>query len=255
MLAPLADKPSKRSLIWIMIPATFEAIFVINRRLEDRAIMQNAKSALVRVWDPLVRVGHWTIVVGFFVAYFTEDDLLGLHAWAGYLVGGVIVLRVVWGFIGPRHARFADFIYRPRTVVSYVRDLLGFRARRYIGHSPAGGAMIVALLVMLAATVYSGLMVYALEDKRGPLAPFVRQAPVQAIPTALADDDNDKNGEEANDDEDRSEFWEELHEALSNATLVLVFLHIGGVLFASVAHRENLVRAMITGDKRAEPEA
>jgi len=217
--------------------------------------MQNAKTALIRVWDPLVRIGHWTIVVGFFVAYFTEDDLLRLHAWAGYLVGGVIVLRVLWGLIGTRHARFADFIYRPRTVISYFRDLLAFRARRYVGHSPAGGAMILVLLVMLAATVYSGLMVYALENNRGPLASFASQAPVQAVPAALADDDGDENGDEAEDGEDRSEFWEELHEVLSNVTLALVFLHIGGVLLASIAHRENLVRAMITGDKRAEPEA
>jgi len=222
--------------------------------------MQNAKTALTRVWDPLVRIGHWTIVVGFFVAYFTEDDLLSLHAWAGYLVGGVVVLRVVWGIIGTRHARFADFIYRPRTVISYFRDLLAFRARRYIGHSPAGGAMIIVLLVMLAATVYSGLMVYALENNRGPLAAFAWHAPVQAIPAALADDDgadddNDKNGDEAEDDEDRGEFWEELHEVLSNITLALVFLHIGGVVFVSFAHRENLVRSMITGDKRPEPEA
>ncbi len=207
--------------------------------------------AMIRVWDPLIRIGHWTIVVGFFVAYFTEDDLLRLHAWAGYLVGGVVVLRVVWGLIGTRHARFTDFIYRPGTVISYVRDLFAFRARRYIGHSPAGGAMILALLVMLAATVYSGLMVYALENNRGPLASFASQA----VPAAMADDDNGKNGDEAEDGEDRDEFWEELHEVLSDVTLALVFLHIGGVLFTSIAHRENLVRAMITGDKRPEPEA
>ncbi len=215
--------------------------------------MQNAKTALIRVWDPLVRIGHWTIVVGFFVAYFTEDDLLGLHAWAGYLVGGVVVLRVVWGFIGPRHARFSDFVYRPGAVISYFRDLVAFRARRYIGHSPAGGAMAVVLLVMLAATVYSGLMAYALEDNRGPLAPYVWQTPVQAVSAALVDEH--KNGDTARKGEGRGDYWEDLHEAISNATLILVFLHIGGVLIASIAHRENLVRAMITGDKRPEPEA
>ena len=212
--------------------------------------MQKAKEGYLRVWDPLVRIGHWTIVAGFFVAYFTDDDLLRLHAWAGYLVGGVIVLRIVWGFIGTPHARFADFVYRPRTVVRYAIDLVAFRARRYIGHSPAGGVMIVALLAMLAATVYSGLMAYALEDNRGPLAPFVGQASGQAIPAARADDDADENGDEDEDGEASGDFWEDLHETLSNATLILVFFHIGGVLLASVAHRENLIRAMITGDKR-----
>ncbi len=209
--------------------------------------------AMIRVWDPLVRIGHWVVVAGFFVAYFTEDDLLLLHAWAGYLVGGVVVLRVVWGFVGTRHARFADFVYRPRTVVSYFLDMLAFRARRYLGHSPAGGAMAVVLLLMLAATVFSGLMAYAVEENRGPLAPYVAQTTVQLVPPARADDDGDEDSREANGGEKRSEIWEDLHEVLSNITLVFIFLHIGGVALASFAHRENLVRAMITGDKRAEP--
>lgn len=192
-------------------------------------------------------------MAGFFVAYFTDDDLMRLHAWAGYLVGGVVVLRVAWGFVGTRHARFADFVYRPLTVARYILDLLTLRARRYIGHSPAGGAMAVVLLIMLGATVYSGLMVYALEENRGPLAPFIGVAAGPAIPVALADDDADENGDEAENGDDGDDFWEELHEALSNATLILVFLHIGGVLFTSIVHRENLIRAMITGDKRPDP--
>ncbi|HEY5597490.1 MAG TPA: cytochrome b/b6 domain-containing protein [Kiloniellales bacterium] len=221
--------------------------------------MQSTKTALIRVWDPLVRIGHWSVVAGFFVAYFTEDDLLRLHAWAGYLVGAVVALRIVWGFVGTRHARFADFIYRPRTVISYARDLFAFRARRYLGHSPAGGAVIVAVLVMLAATVYSGLVAYALEENRGPLAPYVWQTPAQAVPAAAADDKGDDdlgddNGDKATGGEARSESWKELHEALSDATLILILFHIGGVAWASYAHRENLVRSMITGDKRPNAE-
>ena len=114
-------------------------------------------AATVKVWDPFVRIFHWGLVAGFTVAYVTEDDLLTPHIWAGYLVGALIALRLPWGLIGPRHARFSDFVYRPRNVAAYLGDMLGFRARRCLGHSPAGGAMIVALLVVVAATVITGI--------------------------------------------------------------------------------------------------
>ena len=84
----------------------------------------------VRVWDPLVRWFHWTLVLAFFVAYLTGDDLLTLHVWAGYLVGGIIVLRIVWGIVGTKHARFTDFVFAPLTVWRYLLDLLRFRAKR-----------------------------------------------------------------------------------------------------------------------------
>src|SRR5512146_1305381 len=118
------------------------------------------KSAEVYVWDPFVRLFHWTVVLGFAIAYVTEDDLLPIHVWAGYIVGILVLARVIWGFIGPNHARFSDFVYGPGATLSYLRDLIAIRARRYLGHSPAGGAMIVLLLLLLAATVVTGLMVY-----------------------------------------------------------------------------------------------
>jgi cytochrome b len=192
--------------------------------------MASERSGQVRVWDAFVRVAHWLLVAGFFLAYFTEDDLLTAHVWAGYLVGVIVLLRVVWGFVGPEYARFSSFVCGPGKAVGYLVGLLRRRAARYLGHSPAGGAMVILLLICLAATVWSGLTVYAYDQGAGPLARIFAQGGAE------------------------EEFWEELHELLANFTLVLVGLHIAGVALASFAHRENLVRAMLSGYKRkAEP--
>ena len=203
----------------------------------------------VPVWDRFVRLSHWTIVVGFFVAYLAEEPLT-LHVWAGYAVGVVVVLRILWGFVGPQRARFSDFLYRPAEVVAYARDLLALRGRRHLGHSPAGGAMVVALLLGLLATVGSGLVFYAVDDNAGPLAGFVTSAP-----EIEGDEEDEEEGDqrEAGGSEAAEEFWEEAHEVLANLTLLLIALHVGGVLLASYVHRENLVKAMITGQKRALP--
>jgi cytochrome b len=178
----------------------------------------------IYVWDPFVRLFHWTLVVAFTVAYLTENDLLTVHVWAGYLVGGLIVARVIWGFVGPAHARFSDFVSTPAEALRYVRDLLLLRAERHLGHSPGGGAMVVVLLVLLAATVVTGLVVYGGDQQAGPLAGFFTK--------------------------DTGEAVEGVHEVLANITLALVISHVAAVVFASFAHRENLVRAMLTGYKR-----
>ena len=187
--------------------------------------MRTADQKQIYVWDPFVRLFHWTLVVAFTIAYFTEDDLLRLHVWAGYVVGALIVARLVWGFIGPSRARFSDFIYNPSTTIGYLRDMLLVRAKRYIGHSPGGGAMVVLLLLFLTATVVTGLVVYGGEHQAGPLAGMFSKETGEAI--------------------------EGVHNVLANLTLALVLAHIAAVLLASFAHRENLVRAMITGYKRS----
>jgi cytochrome b len=218
----------------------------------------NGTAPLVRVWDPLVRVGHWVLVIAFFVAYFTEDDLLGVHVWAGYVVGIILVVRLFWGFVGPHYARFSDFVRTPREVFAYLRDLILFRAPRYIGHSPGGGAMVIALLLSLTATVVTGLVLYGQEHRAGPLAPlFASNAPAQAglvINAALADE---KQEGRVREEETKDETLEEVHDFLANLTLALIIAHVLGVLLASTVHRENLIGAMITGRKRAEktPEA
>lgn len=204
-------------------------------------------SSTVRVWDLFVRVAHWTIVAAFFVAYFTEDDALTLHVWAGYAVGVVLILRIVWGFVGPKHARFSDFLYRPGEVIAYVRDLLTLGGRRYVGHSPAGGVMVLALLIGLLLTVGSGLMLYAIEENAGPLAGIVTGGTLS--PEDIEDSDEDRAAGRYGS-EGGEELWEEVHEIMANLMLVLIGLHVAGVLLASYVHRENLVRAMVTGRKR-----
>jgi cytochrome b len=199
------------------------------------------------VWDPLVRFGHWALVAAFAVAYLSAEEEAGgpdpLHVWGGYVVGAIVVLRVVWGFVGSRHARFSDFVRSPIVALGYFIDLLYGRARRYVGHSPAGGAMVIALLVCLAATVVTGLIAYG-EQGKGPLA-------------AVMASDANANGNEAGHralaktgGEQTESAIGELHGLLANITLALVVAHIFGVAVTSVVHKENLVLAMITGRKR-----
>jgi len=178
----------------------------------------------VYVWDRFVRIFHWTLVLGFTIAYLTEDDLLTVHVWAGYAVGVLVVARIVWGFVGTPHARFSDFAYSPRAAFRYVRDLLLFRAERHVGHSPGGGYMVFLLLLFLAATVITGLVVYGGDQQAGPLAGMFTEQTGEAM--------------------------EEVHEVVANITLGLVIAHIAAVLLASFAHRENLIGAMVTGYKR-----
>lgn len=178
----------------------------------------------IRVWDIFVRFFHWALVLGFFVAYLSEDDLLDVHTFAGYSVLLLISLRLVWGFVGTRYARFSDFVKRPAEIKNYLKDIFKFRARRYLGHNPAGGAMIVLMLVSLLLTGMTGMATYAAEEGAGPLVGLIAEGT-------------------------GGELFEEVHEFFANFTLLLVFIHVGGVVLESLLHRENLVRAMFTGKK------
>ncbi|HSG11417.1 MAG TPA: cytochrome b/b6 domain-containing protein [Gammaproteobacteria bacterium] len=203
---------------------------------------------IIRVWDPLVRVFHWSLVVVFIVAWFSGEEESLVHVYAGYVILGLLVFRIVWGLVGPRYSRFSNFLYSPGRTVRYMRSLLSPNPEHYTGHNPAGGWMIMLLLVSLLLSVYTGLEVYGAEGQ-GPLA--AGSPDVEWIATARADSDDEHDGDHDNDAE---EFWEELHEFFANFTLFLVFVHVAGVLVASYVHRENLVRAMITGRKRASEE-
>ncbi|WP_422370665.1 cytochrome b/b6 domain-containing protein [Hoeflea sp.] len=170
--------------------------------------------ATVKVWDPLVRIFHWSLVGLFAFAFLTGDEMKGPHELAGYAIAGLVAFRIAWGLVGSRHARFSSFLYRPSTVAGFLGDTLRMKARRYLGHNPAGGLMVLALLAAIAAISVTGYMMTT------------------------------------------DAFWgvgwvEQVHEASAFGALGLIALHIGGVIVASLEHDENLVRAMITGRKRA----
>ncbi len=208
----------------------------------------NTPRRLVRVWDPFVRIGHWLLAIAFVVAFVTQGEPEVVHTWAGYLIATYVVVRILWGFAGPASARFAAFVTSPTRALRYFSDLLRDRAPRYLGHSPAGGIMVLLLLASLAATTTAGLMLYAVHDHEGPLAglvgggrPAVTAPPVQS----------QADGRPRRERDPREEFWEELHEFFAYLSLTLVIAHLGGVLLASRVHRENLARSMVTGDKEA----
>ncbi|MDO8369660.1 MAG: cytochrome b/b6 domain-containing protein [Candidatus Nitrotoga sp.] len=203
----------------------------------------------IKVWDPLVRIFHWSLVVFFAIAFLTGEEADSLHVYAGYVVIGLVTFRILWGFIGPEHARFKDFVFGPDKVIQYLKSLASGSPQRYVGHNPAGGYMVVLMLATLLIVTFTGLKAYAAEG-HGPLAANVE---ISIISFAKAEEGDRKgNGAVERGKNKGDEYWEEIHEAASNFMLGLIVLHILGVVIYSRLHKENLVKAMITGDKNSE---
>jgi len=188
----------------------------------------NSTTNNIKVWDPLVRIFHWSLVLAFIMAYASEDDFMLVHAYAGYTIITLLLIRLIWGFIGTTHARFSDFVRSPSAALNYLKETVTFKAKRYLGHNPAGGLMIIALLLSLLLTTLTGLGAYGIEGN-GPLAGWFSGM--------------GHFGKEA---------FEEVHEFFANFTLFLVIVHVAGVILGSISHGENLVRAMFTGTKQAD---
>lgn len=197
----------------------------------------------IKVWDPIVRIFHWALVASMIVVWISAEESAALHEAAGYAILGLIAVRVMWGFIGSKHARFSNFIKGPTDTIAYIGDIAKHREKRHIGHNPAGAAMVVALIAMIAATGFTGWL--SEDEARMAMLPPVPQV----IGAAIADDDHDKAHESREHHEDSA--IKEIHEALANLLLILIALHVAGVVLASVRHKESLVKAMITGKKRA----
>ena len=172
------------------------------------------RAGSVRVWDPFVRAFHWFLVAGFAANYFelVREGKLA-HQVIGYVVLGLVAARILWGFFGPRHARFVDYVVHPLAALRYLGQTFAHRGERHLGHNPAGGAMVLALLTVTILVGATGWL-------------------------------------STTDWFFGSDFMEETHEILANLMLALAGLHILGVIHASWRHRENLVLSMVTGRKR-----
>ena len=173
-----------------------------------------AEVRTVRIWDPAVRAFHWGLATSILVAWLTSDEWKSAHIWVGYVAAALVAFRILWGFIGTSYARFQSFLKSPSDTAHYLAAMASGRERRYLGHNPAGGAMIVALLATVALLGLTGWM--------------------QTLDRFWGD-----------------EWLEETHELLADGLLVLIAMHVAGVLLASWRHGENLVLGMISGRKRA----
>jgi len=169
---------------------------------------------MIRVWDPFVRAFHWALALSFAVAWLSAENMERVHDAAGYVAGALVAARIAWGLVGPGYARFSQFVRSPAIVLGYFKAIAEGSERRFLGHNPAGGAMIIVLLAGMAAAVATGWLMTT------------------------------------------DAFWgstaaQRVHSIVAHGVLLLVLVHVAGVALASVRHRENLVRAMVVGVKRA----
>lgn len=209
------------------------------------------------VWDIFIRVFHWTLVIAFVVGYLTEGEVY-LHFYAGWYISILLILRLIWGFIGTTHARFRDFIKPPSEIIDYAKSLGKNEGekQRYIGHNPFGGLMVIGLLLSLSITCVSGVLLYT-EDGKAALS-FIGHSPIESFEEDHSNEKTSSNmvssvGKYAEyDDNDEDEVIKEIHEFFANFTLFLILLHIAGVIISSRISKENLVLAMITGKKSVE---
>ncbi len=171
-------------------------------------------TASIRVWDLPVRVFHWLLALSFTGAYLTAemDDWRLVHVTLGYTLAGLVGFRIIWGVVGTDSARFSRFVRGPQTTLRYLRSMIDGRPQHFTGHNPAGAMAIVLMLVIALFLASSGWLLYT---------------------------------------ERAGEWMEEVHELIANLMLAVVLLHVAGVIVASLLHRENLAKAMVTGYKQA----
>ncbi len=182
----------------------------------------------VAVWDIPTRVFHWLLVILVTIGLITGNiggvKGMDVHMLAGYGVLALVVFRVIWGVIGSRHSRFADFVAGPRRVLAYALDLVMGLHRPALGHNPLGGWSVMALLASLLVQAGTGL--FANDDilTEGPLAGRIGKAASDALT--------------------------EVHEVNANVLYVLIGVHLAAILYYALVQRENLVRPMVTGCKQ-----
>nr|WP_298411774.1 cytochrome b/b6 domain-containing protein [uncultured Halomonas sp.] len=168
----------------------------------------------IKVWDPIVRVFHWTVALGVIANLTVLEHVKTPHIYVGYVVVAALFIRLVWGVVARNHARFSSFVPGPRGLFAYLKLLVGRREPRYVGHNPAGAVMMVALMLLVLVVGITGWMM-GLDHFWG----------VRWVETT--------------------------HEVIANLILGAAILHVLGAIIESLRHRENLPWSMVTGYKRA----
>jgi cytochrome b len=189
--------------------------------------MHEETHVAVKVWDAPIRIVHWAIVLLFAFQFVTGKiggELMTWHAYCGYSILVLVVFRILWGFVGSTHARFASFLAGPAATLRFARRLFSRQAVPQLGHNPLGGWMVIALVACLAFQAGSGLFANDGASAEGPLASLVSL--------------------------EVSNRLTELHRWNLNLLLLLAGIHIGGVLFHWFAKKDNLVAPMFSGVKQ-----
>lgn len=163
------------------------------------------------IWDPLIRIFHWSLAATFLLNYFVTEEGGRNHEWVGYTAVGLLAVRIVWGFIGPRNARFSSFFPTPRRVRHHLAELRDGHISAEEGHNPLGGAMVLLLMALMLSLGVTGYMMEEIDVFFG------------------------------------EEWLEELHETLANITLIAVVVHVSAVVLMQRRFGIDLVRPMVTG--------
>lgn len=168
----------------------------------------------IKIWDPWVRIFHWSLASTFLLNYFITEEGEFWHNWIGYTAGVLVSLRVVWGFISPGHARFSRFFPTPHRVKHHIAALQSGQLDPYEGHNPMGGAMVLVLMALMLSLAVTGFMMKEIDMFFG------------------------------------EEWLEDLHKVIANLTMAAVVIHVTAVTVIQRKFGIELVRPMITGSRR-----
>lgn len=195
-----------------------------------------------------MRITHWGVAAAIVANGLATEEGSAFHVWIGYAAGALLLLRLLWGFIGPREARFSAFPPSPRAALGHVRDIAAGRRTSHRSHNPLGALMVYALWGTLAVVVVTGIAM------SGP--PSISTLPV--APASMvgessheADEDEQEDAGERGDGGEGGEMIEEIHEAAANLLFLLAALHLAGVAFETRRSGPQVVRAMVGGPRRA----
>ena len=181
---------------------------------------------IIRVWDLPIRLFHWLLVVciaGSFVTINLGDEFIQWHAYFGYSILTLLIFRIIWGFVGSTHARFASFLPTKKAIFDYLSG----SSPRVLGHNPVGAISVFALIFVLCVQVFTGLFVDDEVSFQGPLAKYVSDS----ISSLLS----------------------EIHEGNQVVILTLIAIHIAAIIFYKKFKGEDLIKPMISGDKEIDP--